>query len=447
MHRALTNNSFFHCNLGLFNKLSVGLLFHGFTLLLSSHIHFAHGNSPQDAAKPSTLENLSSRLSSKAYIDLRWQYFSGPDSWLSGGTGSSRFDSKQQGRPLLADFAAEIKADLSAGGQIVSQVHAYAEQNSGLEITELYWQFRPLHKTTLRSRWRIGMFYPKFSIENRGRAWSSIYGLNYSAINTWLAEELRTVGAEARWQWPIATRPTQGALKASLNIAVFGYNDPTGSALAWKGWSNHDRQSGWNDKLPFNASPGLSAADNPQANRIESFREIDKRPGFYLGVGLSKRQQFKADVYYYDNQAKDTAFDKGQYAWRTRFSHLSAHYKLSPETEIYGQVIKGNTSMGQGFVDNDFYSAFIGMSKTIDNHQLSLRFERSEVKDLDQTVMDDNNDAGNSANINYSYYLAPHWKFFAEYQQRRSRQPRRAYLNDAIYAKEDQLSFSAHYYF
>lgn len=393
--------------------------------------------------------DLSQRISTKAYVDLRLQHFEGNNSWLDSGTGHSRFDSNHNGRPLLADFAAEIKFDLKAGSQIVSQVHAYPEQTSGVELTELYWQYRPLRSGKLRSRWRLGMFYPKMSIENRGSVWSSIYGLNYSAINSWLAEELRTIGLEGNWRWTLAdaSPSSRHKLTASINLAIFGYNDPTGAILSWKGWSNHDRQSGLGTSLPFYPAPGVAATENPQAKRYQPFREIDDRPGFYASFGLSRRKQFKAEVYYYDNQAEDTAFHDGQYAWRTRFLHVSAHYFLQPDLELYGQYIDGDTSMGQGFVLNDFESAYVGLSKTIGPHRLSARFERSIVKDLDFTPMDNNNEAGNSANINYSYYLAPHWKFSAEYQQRRSRQPRRHYRGERTYAKEDQLSFSARYYF
>ena len=187
------------------------------------------------------------RISSKAYLDFRLQHFEGNNSWLDAGTGHSRFDHDHNGRPLLADAAAEIKVDLKPGSQLVTQIHAYPEQTSGIEVTELYWQYRPLRKGKVRSRWRLGMFYPKMSIENRGSVWSSIYGLNYSAINTWFAEELRTVGLEGNWRWVIAspTAHTHHKLNASINLALFAFNDPTGAILSWKGWSNHDRQSGW----------------------------------------------------------------------------------------------------------------------------------------------------------------------------------------------------------
>ncbi len=402
----------------------------------------------QASASNNTLSNLSQRISSKGYIDFRWQHFQGNNSWLDLGTGHSRFDNSHNNRPLLADFAAEIKADLKAGSQIITQLHAYPEQNSALEITELYWQYRPLYASTMRSRWRVGFFYPKLSIENRGSVWSSLYNLNYSAINSWIGEELRTFGVEGRWSWKIDKSANEKApLKLNLTASAFAYNDPTGAILAWKGWSNHDLQSGINNKLPFAAPAGVAAADNIQANSFQSFREIDGRPGGYIGLGLSRKRSFKVEWFHYDNQAEDTAFEDGHYAWHTTFNHISAHYFLTKELEAFGQYIRGRTSMGNGFVDNRFESAFIAISKSQGPHRLSARFERAIVDDLDNTPLDDNKEAGNSFNLNYSYYLAPHWKFSSEYQQRRSRQARRSYRQEPIYVKEEQLSFSARYYF
>ncbi|WP_299978303.1 hypothetical protein [uncultured Pseudoteredinibacter sp.] len=392
--------------------------------------------------------NLSQRISAKGYIDFRWQHFRGNESWLDSGTGHSRFDRSHNNRPLLADFATEIKADLKAGSQIITQIHAYPEQNAGLEITELYWQYRPLHLSAMRSRWRVGFFYPKLSIENRGSVWSSLYNINYSAINSWIAEELRTFGVEGLWSWKI-DKPVYGKAPLTLNLttAAFAYNDPTGAILAWKGWSNHDLQSGIDNELPFSAPPGVAAADNSQASNFQSFREIDDRPGAYIGIGLSRKKSFKVEWFHYDNQAEDTAFENGHYAWHTTFDHISAHYFLTKELEAFGQYLRGRTSMGNGFVNNRFESAFIAIAKNQGPHRLTARFERAVIDDLDDTVLDDNNEAGNSFNLNYSYYLAPHWKFSGEYQQRRSRQARRSYRQVPNYAKEEQLSFSARYYF
>ena len=42
-----------------------------------------------------------------------------------------------------------------------------------------------------------------------------------------------------------------GTNTISLQGAIFLYNDPAGSLLAWKGWSVHDRQSHFGYELPL----------------------------------------------------------------------------------------------------------------------------------------------------------------------------------------------------
>ena len=39
------------------------------------------------------------------------------------------------------------------------------------------------------------------SLENRASGWESPYTLSYSAINSWLATEVRTLGVEAQLEW------------------------------------------------------------------------------------------------------------------------------------------------------------------------------------------------------------------------------------------------------
>jgi len=57
-------------------------------------------------------------------------------------------------------------------------------------------EWRPVPKSATRYRLKLGAFYPNISLEKVDPAWSSPYTQNFSAINTWIAEEIRTFGAE-----------------------------------------------------------------------------------------------------------------------------------------------------------------------------------------------------------------------------------------------------------
>ena len=113
--------------------------------------------------------------------------------------------------------------------------------------------------------------------------------LNSSAINTWVAEELRSTGAE----FTLSRRPSGlgGAHTFSINVAAFMGNDPAGSLLAWKGWSVHDRQSRFSDDLPLPPLPqiqpdGMFSEQDPY---VEPFQEIDDEVSYRVAPHLSSR--------------------------------------------------------------------------------------------------------------------------------------------------------------
>lgn len=387
---------------------------------------------------------LLERLEVHGQADLRWVYADGEDSWLRRGAGSNRFDEHQNNTVQLADVGLGVDLDLSLQSSLTIQGHYYGSQTEGVEITEAYWQYRPLLNQSYRSRYRLGLFYPAISLENRSQLWSSAYVTNYSAINSWMAEELRLVGAEGRWDWKVGQR--QGA-NFSVTATVFSYNDPTGAVLAWKGWSNHDRQTGFGGSLPLQATPGTGVTVNKQDTKYKPFMEIDSRPGFFVSAKWSQSRKYKIELAYYDNRAKDTEFEHGQYAWHTEFYHLGVHRFLTEDLELFGQYINGSTSMGNGFVDNQFESVYVSLARRWGRNRINVRLEHARVEDLDKTPDDPNDDIGNSLTLSYSYLMAKHWKLNSELNLRSSKQSRRLYQNVDKQLSEIQYSLSMRYFF
>ena len=71
--------------------------------------------------------------------------------------------------------------------------------------------------------------------------WRSPYTLSFSAINTWVGEELRTIGAEYSLDW--LGRSHGHDFDFTLSAAGYGWNDTAGTVIATRGWGLHDRQS------------------------------------------------------------------------------------------------------------------------------------------------------------------------------------------------------------
>jgi len=190
-------------------------------------------------------------------IDVSYIDASGYTSWTEGSVGKLRYDDSNEGLMIsraFADYEFQVVDTL----KIHAVVQAYDDDiGSALDFTEAYVEWRPVPRSENRYRLKVGAFYPRISLENVAAGWSSPYTISSSAINTWVAEELRTIGAEMS----VSRRPAifGGAHTISLQGAIFYGNDPAGSLLAWKGWSVHDRQSRFGDELPLPPLPIHSA--------------------------------------------------------------------------------------------------------------------------------------------------------------------------------------------
>ncbi len=136
------------------------------------------------------------RLSADGEIDLRWVHATGERSFLNGGLGDLRFDPGHEGvrlgRALLAanwrvTDTATLHADFDAYGD---------HDRNPVDVSEFYLDVRPFPTTSVRWRARVGAFFMPVSLENRGIGWTAVYSITPSAVNTWLGEEFRTIGAE-----------------------------------------------------------------------------------------------------------------------------------------------------------------------------------------------------------------------------------------------------------
>ena len=198
------------------------------------------------------------------------------------------------------------------------------DASGGLDLTEAVIDWRPIPRSRNQQQVRFGAFYPSFSLENGDRGWQSPFTYSYSAINTWLGEEIRPVGAE--WSLRRRLEGFRSAHEVRAFAAGFYGNDPAGTLLFWRGWSLHDRQSRLNDELeiPPRAVHDAAAAavavhgDRPSSRRL-------RRPR----VALCARALVQ--LARYDNRADPYSFSDGQWGWGTDFNHLAVQVSLPAE--------------------------------------------------------------------------------------------------------------------
>ena len=69
-------------------------------------------------------------------------------------------------------------------------------QRSGVDALEGYLAGIPPSQGDVSWSVKTGAFFPTISLENDDLGWTSPYTLTPSAINSWIGEELRTIGSE-----------------------------------------------------------------------------------------------------------------------------------------------------------------------------------------------------------------------------------------------------------
>ena len=282
-----------------------------------------------------------------------------------GGLGKARYGGGDVS-PELGEISAIGRAQLLPELSTYAHVRYEPTQQHMLDLVEGYARYRPVSTTPLRGSVKMGAFFPPISLENEGIGWTSLWTLTPSAINSWVGDELRTIGGEGQLEW----RGVEYQIEATA--ALFAANDPAGVLLADRGWSFNDRPAGLFD---HNRLPDVGAFAG-QATPIFSqpFREIDGRVGWYVGLSGRWLEDTHVAVLYYDNDANPSAFEAGQFAWRTKFWSLGAETRIDAWV-LKSQVMVGSTVIaprGMGF-RTDFEAAYVLVGREFGKWRLAAR--------------------------------------------------------------------------
>lgn len=387
----------------------------------------------------------------RGLLDARLVLTDNTLSWEEGGLGKTRWGGDESGDKRVVGRIAEASLiflpKFSWDWSGVVHVKVDSQQKQPVDIIEAFLRYKPVPKSDYRYEVRLGAFFPPISLENKGIAWTSPYTITSSAINTWVGEELKTLGGELT-----VTREFDD-FDLSLTGSAFIANDPAGTLLAWRGWALHDREAGIFDQLPLapirSIEPGGSI--ERQAPWVEPFHQIDTRVGGYAGLTIEHYALGRLSLLYYDNQGWDRAFDGFQYAWDTYFTSVGYETDLPGEIELLSQVMAGNTSMGTrpllgSKVNNDYWSAYVLLSKRFGDQRFSIRYDHFEVSDKDLTTDDLNQENGNA--FTAAYVLRPFEKqrFSLEILHVNSKRPERAFLGTPVTAKETTVQASYRFF-
>jgi hypothetical protein len=315
-------------------------------------------------AAPAQALEISDDLTISGYADLRGVAPSDQASWLQGGLGKFRYGGKQYG-----GAEGVVQAELKLGDvfHAVTVLRAEPQTPGVADALETYLRYDDAGAHDLSWSVKAGAFFPTISLENDDLGWASPYTLTPSAINSWIGNELRTIGSEGTLRWK------SGLGTISLIGAALCCNDESGTLMASQGWTMDDRPTGLLERVRLSTqSQKLFFA--PIYARTGEFDEIDSHVGWYAGATWVLPDWGKISVIRYDNEGDPTAKTLRDTAWDTRFWSVGARTNLGPVVLI-AQGMRGSTTVaGPGFIaGTKFQSAFGLASYDLDDWRFSVR--------------------------------------------------------------------------
>jgi hypothetical protein len=354
-----------------------------------------------------------------ASVDLRMVGADAPTSFIDGGLGILRYgddrDGLQLGRARLAlsqelgDFVS-LKIDASAWGQ---------HDKNTLDITEAYFQVHPYPLGDWRARVKLGAFYAPISLENRADGWESPYTLSSSAMDSWVAEELRTIGSEFKLEW-LGTHSGHD-FDVGAAVGVYCLDQGAGSALADSGFTISDWQSSLFGRV--GRPSGVTGA-------VDEYRQYDNHGGTYEGLDVHYLDRVTLEGLHYDNHANPNADDAlDNYAWRTRFDTVGLRAEDDEGWTAIVQWMAGQTFVQPddvGLLGWNFVTRYVLVSKRSGHNTFSVRYDDFRVG-AEQT-MAWGDQAGHAVTLAYRFEPNTHWRFTLEGVRSRGFQTNRTIL-------------------
>lgn len=404
------------------------------------------------SAGPSFAQDGAPFLDIKGLLDGRLILTDDTVSWENERLGKTRYGAKDGGdRRFIASFAeASLILEPHFGWDTTGFIHVIAndQQDNAVDIVEALVSYKPAPKGPFSFSARAGAFFPPISLENTGLAWSSPYTISSSAINSWVGEELKTIGPEI-------TGTFRGpSLTLSLLASIYYGNDPAGTLIAWRGWALHDHKAGLFEKLklaPIRVIQPTAPRPIEQAPFDQPVDEIDNRAGYYVGLHAQNRLG-EFQMLWYDNNADDLDLNKKlQWAWRTKFVSLGLKTEWQG-IDLIGQYMKGTTSIitlpppTGPIVKSAYDSAFLLASKAWGRNRLSVRAEYFDTHDRESTARDNNDESGTAYTLAYVFRPFEMQRLTLELLHIRSTRPERT-LSFQLPTKVGETEFQISYRF
>ncbi|CAM2006659.1 hypothetical protein [Acanthopleuribacter pedis] len=346
-------------------------------------------------------------------------------SWTRGDFGKLLVDEGQNGAFAEARFGVERQwhqaFGVSAWGLLRSEANDFGDDWA---LGEAFARGAFPISNAWRLRYKAGHFFPPSSAAHIDPMWSTPYTLTFSTIDSWIAEEVRHTGLELGFDKEWGNQNSW-----LLTGSWLRGNDTQGTLLAWRGASHGHRLSGYGEFLPLPAIPSLQPGNlfSLQTDRgTQAYgRELDGNWGWSARTALELGGRFLLQALLSDNRA-DRELHNGQYAWETRYQHLSLSWDLDPDRNwtLLAEWLDGASGMGErtgAHVQIDFQLWYGLLSlRSPDRHwRFSLRYDDVHIIDRDRLDTAFNPDAsderGDSLTAAIFWEPQRHWRLGLEW--------------------------------
>lgn len=328
--------------------------------------------------------DISDDFAITGYGDMRAVIAPDPETWLDGGLGKFRYGGNQK---FGTEAMVQTDLTLDDGLHAVGLFRAEPETRSVADALEMYLRYAPQSSGDVSWSLKTGAFFPTISLENDDIGWTSPYTLTPSAINSWIGEELRTIGSEGVVRWNAGAPGT-----ISLIGALYCCNEEAGVLIADRGWAMDDNPTGLFERVRL-PDTTLELIHGPVPGNTGMFNEIDSHVGWYGGATWQIPDIAKFTITHYDNDADPAAVSTRDDAWGTTFWSFGARTQIGPVTLI-AQQLTGYTVLdyARGEDAIKFQSGFLLASYDLEDWRFSAREDLFQTRRVGATNNDFNED-------------------------------------------------------
>jgi len=336
------------------------------------------------------------------FVTAREIYVNAQRSWLQGGVG--RFDvgaDTVNDHELVNTYNAQVGLDWTPTSWLLFHADGVARrQQSGSVAGKrigLIQAYADVYNEHLRLR--AGEFWLPTSRENTDPLWTSKYTITFSALNSWMAQEVRPIGADLQWS---------PSFYVTVGATAFRGNDTMGTLLAGRGWTFGNYLAAYNEELPV-----------PDGELTRPFGEdLDGKNGYAERVRISLPERAMLQVTHIDNRATLSPVRvKDQEPWLTHFNIVAAEVGSTADTTVAAEWMRGSTAVGfpGGSFTMDFDTAYLLGSHKFGHERLSARVERFSTKNAKPSVPDFARESGHAWTVAWMHEANAHSRAGLEY--------------------------------